>query len=172
MKSVNKILIFYKAITYRNQIAYTFFWDTVVYTQCEPIYKNKVTKWLNFRCFHNFGFFVNGSYENLSLTLLLDYLVKLLELEGEEKRTAFLVFRNKVDVSLELLNNKLTNNETKSDSLNIDLFSLILDWPKHLKKAVLMSLFNTNSWVNDWNSEELALPLSDDQNLASLVCKL
>jgi hypothetical protein len=41
-----------------------------------------------------------------------------------------------------------------------------------LKKAVLMSLFNTNSWVNDWNSEEFALPLSDDQNLASLVCKL
>jgi hypothetical protein len=70
---------------------------------------------------------VNGSYKTLSLTLLLDYLVKLLELEGEEKRTAFLVFRNKVDVSLELLNNKLTNNETKSDSLNIDLFSLILD---------------------------------------------
>ena len=61
------------------------------------------------------------------LTLLLYYLISLLELEGEEKCTSFLVFGYEVDITFKLLNNKLTDHETKSHSLDVDLFSLIFD---------------------------------------------
>ena len=62
-----------------------------------------------------------------SLALLLYYLVNLLELEGEEKCTSFLVFGYEVDVTFKLLNDKLTDDETKSNSLDVNLFGFIFD---------------------------------------------
>ena len=94
---------------------------------------DKFTKWHFFRGFHNLDTLLLIALYTLSLVLLLGNLIKFLEFEGEEKRTTFLVFGNEVDISLELLNNKLTYDETKSNALDINLFSFILDWAKHLK---------------------------------------
>ena len=65
-------------------------------------------------------------------------IANLLKFEAEEKGRALLKLRNEINLTIELLNNQLTNDQSKADSLSIYLKLFIFDRSEKFEKFVLI----------------------------------
>jgi hypothetical protein len=97
-------------------------------------------------------------------------------LECEIESCSFSIFTYKINMSIKLTDYKLTNNQSKPDTVHIDLPLFVSDWAERLEKLVEVLLLYTNSLVYYLNQNFLRpfglQKFYDDKDLTSAIREL
>ena len=70
-------------------------------------------------------------------------------LKGESKGGSFLPLWLEENLTVELLHQHFGYHKTQTDSFGVDLVLLVFNWAKHLKKFILVFLFDSHACVLD-----------------------
>ena len=87
--------------------------------------------------------------------LLMLFCFIVLDLKGKKERSTFLPSGNKVDYSIELLNNHFGNDQANTNARLVLFFTLY--WSIQLKQSFLISLFDANAIVVNWYLQQVIL---------------
>jgi len=96
----------------------------------------------------------------------------------EEKSWALIVFRKEINYAVELLHDLLANAEAQSDAFGVQVTRLMLDGWKELEHFWLVSSFDANSVVGNWDAQLVfgvkvgaRKKLNKESNLAVASCE-